>query len=84
MSDDTIKLKPGYRKTATEEKMLRQFSNVDGPKGATAAYVSGWDRIFGGKAANEPTSVKHAATCTSDEDCATCGRCEVCNECECD
>lgn len=32
-----------------KEQLMRQFLQVDGPKGVTEAYKEGWDRIFGGK-----------------------------------
>ncbi len=56
MSDDTIKLQPGYKKTREEEQLLRAFTSIDGPKGATEAYKEGWERIFGGRGKLEEVS----------------------------
>lgn len=49
MSDDTIELRAGWKKTREEENLLRQFTNTDGPKGASRAYRDNFDRIFGKK-----------------------------------
>lgn len=37
------------RKTPQVEKLLRQFLQVDGPKGNSAAFQEGWDRTFANK-----------------------------------
>lgn len=76
---DVIKLRPGYRKTREEENLLRQFTNTDGPKGATAAYKRGHERIFGKKTADN-----HGVNCTVEDICDDCGFCEICVGCHCE
>ncbi len=34
------------RRSGLTESMLSQFSNIDGPKGATKLYRDGWTRTF--------------------------------------
>jgi hypothetical protein len=38
------------KRDAETERLLKQFTTIDGPKGASQAFRDGWDRIFGHKA----------------------------------
>ena len=35
------------KRDAQTERLLQQFTNTDGPKGATQNFKDGWERIFG-------------------------------------
>jgi hypothetical protein len=35
------------RNTPEVSRLLRQFTDLDGPKGNSRAYQEGWERIFG-------------------------------------
>ena len=48
--NDPKELARVIRKTPETEKHLRQFLNVDGPKGNSTEFKKGWARMFG-----EPT-----------------------------
>jgi hypothetical protein len=41
------------RDTPEVSRLLRQFTNLDGPKGSSRAYKEGWERIFGKKEESE-------------------------------
>lgn len=60
MSDDGA----GYRHKPETEKILRQFLNIDGPKGTTDAYRDNYDRIFGKRAAPEHEALVKPAPCS--------------------
>lgn len=57
------------RKTPEVERLLRQFSNVDGPKGATAEYKKGWARAFGKKTGEHAGKPQAGAETCEDGHC---------------
>lgn len=64
---------PGEKpvRDAQTERLLKQFTNTDGPKGATAAYKSGWEKVFGNGdfCTCGHRKAKHTEACTADAAC---------------